>query len=79
MSFCFLATEFSFFLSIVVLNISLNSLQERSILAPSNEDHRSAAQITDGSTSNVDITAPGAIIALTLMYLKVGLKDGLTR
>ncbi|WZY80069.1 hypothetical protein YC2023_026453 [Brassica napus] len=29
-----------------------------------------AKEITDGSTSNVDITAPGAIIALALMYLK---------
>ncbi|EOA21984.1 hypothetical protein CARUB_v10002491mg [Capsella rubella] len=48
----------------------LGAKEERSVLAPSHEDHRSAAQITDGSTSNVDITAPGAIIALTLMYLK---------
>ncbi|XP_024011523.1 anaphase-promoting complex subunit 1 [Eutrema salsugineum] len=48
----------------------LGAKEERSLLAPSNEDHRSAAQITDGSTSNVDITAPGAIIALALMYLK---------
>lgn len=37
------------------------------------------SQTTDGSASNVDITAPGAIIALTLMYLKVGLEDSLTR
>ena len=85
-------------------------MQGRSLLVPSNEDHRSAAQvslliynslwslyrhksipkqllnynyvviiflsqITDGNTSNVDITAPGAIIALALMYLKVGLED----
>nr|VDC78379.1 unnamed protein product [Brassica rapa] len=48
----------------------LGAKEGRSLLAPSNEDHRSAAQITDGSTSNVDITAPGAIIALALMYLK---------
>ncbi|XP_010423455.1 PREDICTED: anaphase-promoting complex subunit 1 isoform X1 [Camelina sativa] len=48
----------------------LGAKEERSVLAPSHEDHRSAAQITDGNTSNVDITAPGAIIALTLMYLK---------
>ncbi|KFK24970.1 hypothetical protein AALP_AA8G049400 [Arabis alpina] len=48
----------------------LGAKEERSLLAPSNEDHRSAAQIIDGNTSNVDITAPGAIIALALMYLK---------
>ncbi|EFH47427.1 hypothetical protein ARALYDRAFT_487351 [Arabidopsis lyrata subsp. lyrata] len=48
----------------------LGAKEEKSILAPSLENHRSAAQTTDGSTSNVDITAPGAIIALTLMYLK---------
>ncbi|KAJ4908777.1 Anaphase-promoting complex subunit 1 [Raphanus sativus] len=48
----------------------LGAKEGRSLLAPSNEDHRSAAQITDGSASNVDITAPGAIIALALMYLK---------
>ncbi|BAB11545.1 meiotic check point regulator-like protein [Arabidopsis thaliana] len=52
------------------LLLYLGAKEERSILVPSLEDHRSAAQITDGSTSNVDITAPGAIIALTLMYLK---------
>ncbi|CAN8257090.1 unnamed protein product [Cochlearia groenlandica] len=28
------------------------------------------SQITDGNTANVDITAPGAIISLALMYLK---------
>ncbi|CAN6805344.1 unnamed protein product [Brassica oleracea] len=48
----------------------LGAKEGRSLLVPSNEDHRSAAQITDGNTSNVDITAPGAIIALALMYLK---------
>ncbi|KAJ0235224.1 Anaphase-promoting complex subunit 1 [Hirschfeldia incana] len=48
----------------------LGAKEGRYLLTPSNEDHRSAAQITDGSTSNVDITAPGAIIALALMYLK---------
>ncbi|RID73006.1 hypothetical protein BRARA_B00180 [Brassica rapa] len=48
----------------------LGAKEERSLLAPSNEDLRSAAQVTDGSTANVNITAPGAIIALALMYLK---------
>ncbi|KAJ4911668.1 Anaphase-promoting complex subunit 1 [Raphanus sativus] len=48
----------------------LGAKEERSLLAPSNEDLRSAAQVTDGSTPNVNITAPGAIIALALMYLK---------
>ena len=33
------------------------------------------SQVTDGSTANVNITAPGATIALALMYLKVGLED----
>ncbi|CAN6838494.1 unnamed protein product [Brassica oleracea] len=48
----------------------LGAKEERSLLAPSNEDLRSAAQVTDGSTANVNITAPGATIALALMYLK---------
>ncbi|KAL2526600.1 Anaphase-promoting complex subunit 1 [Abeliophyllum distichum] len=34
------------------------------------EHNRSAGQIMDGSLVNIDVTAPGAIIALTLMYLK---------
>ncbi|KAG5408099.1 hypothetical protein IGI04_004418 [Brassica rapa subsp. trilocularis] len=48
----------------------MGAKEERSLLAPSNEDLRSATQVTDGSTANVNITAPGAIIALALMYLK---------
>ncbi|KAK4480701.1 hypothetical protein RD792_013783 [Penstemon davidsonii] len=34
------------------------------------EPNRSAGQIIDGSQINIDVTAPGAIIALALMYLK---------
>ncbi|CAK9173534.1 unnamed protein product [Ilex paraguariensis] len=45
---------------------------ERSqLLAPSADEHnRSAGQTMDGSPVNVDVTAPGAIIAVALMYLK---------
>ncbi|KAI3988958.1 hypothetical protein MKX01_016529 [Papaver californicum] len=39
--------------------------------APSVDDHnRSVGQIMDGTPVNVDVTAPGAIIALALMFLK---------
>ncbi|XP_010543717.1 PREDICTED: anaphase-promoting complex subunit 1 isoform X2 [Tarenaya hassleriana] len=44
--------------------------EEISLLTASIEDNRSTAQIADGSSSNVDVTAPGAIMALALMYLK---------
>ncbi|XP_021295540.1 anaphase-promoting complex subunit 1 [Herrania umbratica] len=45
---------------------------ERSLLlAPSmDENNRGAGQMMDGTTVNVDVTAPGAIIALALMFLK---------
>ncbi|KAF8397264.1 hypothetical protein HHK36_016174 [Tetracentron sinense] len=45
---------------------------ERSlILTPSTDDHnRGAGQMMDGSLVNIDVTAPGAIIALALMFLK---------
>ncbi|OMO50083.1 Anaphase-promoting complex subunit 1 [Corchorus capsularis] len=45
---------------------------ERSLLvAPSMDEHNwGAGQMMDGSTVNVDVTAPGAIIALALMFLK---------
>ncbi|KAL0382140.1 UNVERIFIED_CONTAM: Anaphase-promoting complex subunit [Sesamum calycinum] len=34
------------------------------------EHNRNAGQIIDGNLFNIDVTAPGAIIALALMYLK---------
>ncbi|XP_073016150.1 anaphase-promoting complex subunit 1 isoform X1 [Primulina eburnea] len=34
------------------------------------EYNRNAGQITDGNQVNIDVTAPGAMIALALMYLK---------
>ncbi|CAA2984556.1 anaphase-promoting complex subunit 1 [Olea europaea subsp. europaea] len=41
------------------------------LFKPSIDEHnRSAGQIMDGSLVNIDVTAPGAIIALTLIYLK---------
>ncbi|OVA02727.1 Anaphase-promoting complex subunit 1 [Macleaya cordata] len=45
---------------------------ERSlIMAPSIDDHnRGVGQMMDGTPINVDVTAPGAIIALALMFLK---------
>ncbi|KAL5734362.1 hypothetical protein ACOSP7_032223 [Xanthoceras sorbifolium] len=36
----------------------------------SDEHNRSAGQMMDGTMVNVDVTAPGAIIALSLMFLK---------
>lgn len=45
---------------------------ERSLLSNgSTDDHnRGSGQMMDGSQINIDVTAPGAIIALGLMYLK---------
>nr|GMD02091.1 anaphase-promoting complex subunit 1 [Ipomoea batatas] len=42
-----------------------------SLLTPSVDEHsRSAGQVMDGSLINIDVTAPGAIVALALIYLK---------
>ncbi|XVE99778.1 hypothetical protein REPUB_Repub03eG0230500 [Reevesia pubescens] len=44
---------------------------ERSLLAASmDEQNRATGQMMDATTVNVDVTAPGAIIALALMFLK---------
>ncbi|KAL1825219.1 hypothetical protein ACET3Z_011997 [Daucus carota] len=41
------------------------------LLTPSMDEHgRGVGQVMDGNPINVDVTAPGAIIALALMYLK---------
>lgn len=37
---------------------------------PTDEQNRGAGQMMDGISVNVDVTAPGAIIALALMFLK---------
>ncbi|KAF6170410.1 hypothetical protein GIB67_014340 [Kingdonia uniflora] len=54
---------------------------ERSfILAPSIEDHnRGVGQMMEGTPVNVDVTAPGAIIALALMFLKTESKAVVAR
>ncbi|KAK4403403.1 Anaphase-promoting complex subunit [Sesamum angolense] len=42
-----------------------------SLFSSSADEHnRNAGQIIDGNLFNIDVTAPGAIIALALMYLK---------
>uniref|UniRef100_A0A5B7B7B0 Putative anaphase-promoting complex subunit 1 isoform X2 n=1 Tax=Davidia involucrata TaxID=16924 RepID=A0A5B7B7B0_DAVIN len=44
---------------------------ERSfVLSPTDEHSRGAGQMMDGTAVNVDVTAPGAIIALALIFLK---------
>ncbi|XP_059654080.1 anaphase-promoting complex subunit 1 isoform X2 [Cornus florida] len=44
---------------------------ERSLLLALTDEHnRGAGQMMDGTPVNVDVTAPGAIIALALMFLK---------
>ncbi|XP_010253785.1 PREDICTED: anaphase-promoting complex subunit 1 [Nelumbo nucifera] len=45
---------------------------ERSlVVTPSIDEHnRCSGQMMDGTTVNIDVTAPGAIIALALMFLK---------
>ncbi|XP_042491370.1 anaphase-promoting complex subunit 1 isoform X2 [Macadamia integrifolia] len=50
--------------------------QNRSLtIKPStDEQNRGAGQMMDGTSVNVDVTAPGAIIALALMFLKTELK-----
>ncbi|XP_051140465.1 anaphase-promoting complex subunit 1 isoform X2 [Andrographis paniculata] len=40
------------------------------LLSFSGEQNRSSGQIIEGNLINTDVTAPGAIIALSLMYLK---------
>ncbi|KAG8390120.1 hypothetical protein BUALT_Bualt01G0050500 [Buddleja alternifolia] len=41
------------------------------LFIPSADEHnRSAGQIIDGNLVNIDVTAPGAIVALSLMFLK---------
>ncbi|WCJ19904.1 Anaphase-promoting complex subunit 1 [Euphorbia peplus] len=37
---------------------------------PTDEQNRGVAQMMDGTAVNVDVTAPGALIALALMFLK---------
>ncbi|CAH9139623.1 unnamed protein product [Cuscuta epithymum] len=41
-----------------------------SFTSPVDEHNRSAGQIVDGTFNNIDVTAPGAIVALGLIYLK---------
>ncbi|XP_054788723.1 anaphase-promoting complex subunit 1 isoform X4 [Prosopis cineraria] len=36
------------------------------------DENRSSTQMMDGTTVNIDVTAPGATIALALMFLKTG-------
>ncbi|KAL1559265.1 anaphase-promoting complex subunit 1-like [Salvia divinorum] len=46
-------------------------LHNDGLFSSSAEEHnRSTGQIADGNVVNIDVTAPGAIIALALMYLK---------
>ncbi|KAJ4980944.1 hypothetical protein NE237_031781 [Protea cynaroides] len=40
------------------------------IIPSTDEQNRGAGQMMDGTSFNVDVTAPGAIIALALMFLK---------
>ncbi|GAB4827614.1 hypothetical protein Ancab_034497 [Ancistrocladus abbreviatus] len=44
--------------------------REKSLLTPVTDECRGAAQMLDGIRVNVDVTAPGAITALALMFLK---------
>ncbi|KAK4273718.1 hypothetical protein QN277_017057 [Acacia crassicarpa] len=42
------------------------------ILTLAMDENRSSTQMMDGTTVNIDVTAPGATIALALMFLKTG-------
>ncbi|XP_048495602.1 anaphase-promoting complex subunit 1 isoform X2 [Beta vulgaris subsp. vulgaris] len=45
--------------------------QEKSLFAPVTDEHsRGVGQMLDGIPVNVDVTAPGAILALALLFLK---------
>lgn len=47
------------------------NFNEKSLLKPLTEEHRcGAGQMPEGNPVNVDVTAPGAIISLALMFLK---------
>ncbi|KAL8463255.1 hypothetical protein ACS0TY_034046 [Phlomoides rotata] len=48
----------------------LHNERLHSFSSSADEHNRSVGQIVDGNVVNIDITAPGAIIALALMYLK---------
>ncbi|RAL51299.1 hypothetical protein DM860_010801 [Cuscuta australis] len=41
-----------------------------SFTPPINEHNHSAGQVMDATSNNVDVTAPGAIVALALIYMK---------
>ncbi|KAL6977480.1 hypothetical protein U1Q18_026279 [Sarracenia purpurea var. burkii] len=76
--YIFLSVPYSVILDYIELSNASGRLcyiiivQEKSLpLTLSADDHnRTAGQMMDGTLVNVDVTAPGAIIALALMFLK---------
>ncbi|KAI8540113.1 hypothetical protein RHMOL_Rhmol09G0236700 [Rhododendron molle] len=60
-----------FSLGLVALGMGVTSFERSLLVTLSADDHnRAAGQMMDGMLVNVDVTAPGAIIALALMFLK---------